>query len=76
MIKKTPYDFLFYKTIANLPLTPSYVREDFSRMWEALDIIIERDYVLKQKDKWRRCPHCDIFCIVDKNGCCSECGKK
>ena len=51
MIKKTSYDFLFYKTIANLPLTPDYIREDFCRMWEALDTIIERDYVLKQKAK-------------------------
>ena len=48
MIKRTSYDYLYYSTIANLPLSPEYVRENFTRMWEALDTIIERDYQLRQ----------------------------
>jgi hypothetical protein len=43
-IKKTNYDHLYYSTIANLPLEPTWIRENFTRMWEALDTIIERDY--------------------------------
>jgi hypothetical protein len=52
-IKHTTYDYLYYSTIANLPLEPTWVRENFTRMWEALDTIIERDYKLKRKQQLR-----------------------
>jgi hypothetical protein len=47
-IKKTSYDFLYYSFIAGLPLRDEY-RKDFTRIWKALDKIIERDYVKKPK---------------------------
>ena len=47
MIKKTSYEHLYHSIISQLPVTPEYIRDNFTRAWEALDVIIERDYELK-----------------------------
>ena len=46
---KDKFDWLYRRQIANLPMTPSYVRNDFTKWWNALCKEIDSD--LKKKDK-------------------------
>ena len=65
---KDKFDWMYRRQIANLPMTPSYVRNDFTKWWNLLCKEIDSDLKKKVEEIYKACNEERVWEIQNRLG--------